>query len=160
MRTLQDDLVTTLRNTLPLIDAYRRMSGGDGDITASNIRFLLARVDVTKARTAAGYTGHNAVGGLQAHSTGDRFPWTIIVQGGGDAPYQYRAFNCNTEQRGPLRDTAAAAGDDVDFAISLSRGECGARPHPSWLVAFLKVHQPRTTGCSPALAAPYDGVQP
>lgn len=143
-----------MNNTQKLIEALRRFGNiglvqGNGEIhgeleaALDNAGRVADEVELSISRAEQGYTGHNAVGGLQAHSTGDRFPWTIIAQGGGDAPYQYRAFNCNTEQRGPLRDTAAAAGDDVDFAISLSRGECGARPHPSWLVAFLKVHQPR-----------------
>lgn len=34
-------LRATLRQALPIIDSYRKMSGGDGDICAANIRGLL-----------------------------------------------------------------------------------------------------------------------
>lgn len=35
------DLEALLRDALPLVDAYRRVSLGDGDITAMNIRIAL-----------------------------------------------------------------------------------------------------------------------
>lgn len=137
-----------MNNTQNLVEAVNQLLFNRGEPEAwAKVREAAARCEREQARTARGYTGHNAVGGLQAHSTGDRFPWTIIAQG---IEPQYRAFNCNTEQRGPLRDSAAAAGRDVDFALSLERGEPVGEA-PSWLVAFLKVHQPRTVNS-------YEGV--
>lgn len=37
------NLLETLRSTLPILDAYRRESGGDGDLTAANARAVIER---------------------------------------------------------------------------------------------------------------------
>ena len=37
----RDQVVAVLQQALPIIDAYRRLSGGDGDIVAANIRSML-----------------------------------------------------------------------------------------------------------------------
>ena len=37
------DLLASLREALKIIDAYRRVSGGDGDITAMNARAAIAK---------------------------------------------------------------------------------------------------------------------
>ena len=37
------DMLLVLEHALPLIDAYRRQSGGDGDVTAAAIRSVVAR---------------------------------------------------------------------------------------------------------------------
>lgn len=37
------NLLETLRSTLPILDAYRRSSGGDGDIAAANARAVIDR---------------------------------------------------------------------------------------------------------------------
>lgn len=37
--------ITALQSALPIIDAYRRLSGGDGDVCAMNIREVLRSMD-------------------------------------------------------------------------------------------------------------------
>ena len=37
----RDHMRAALQQALPIIDAYRRLSGGDGDIVAANIRAML-----------------------------------------------------------------------------------------------------------------------
>lgn len=37
------DLLAALEQALPIIDAYRRVSGGDGDIVAMNTRAVIAK---------------------------------------------------------------------------------------------------------------------
>lgn len=37
------DLLASLREALKIVDAYRRASGGDGDITAMNARAAIAK---------------------------------------------------------------------------------------------------------------------
>ena len=37
------DLMAALEQCLPIVDAYRRASGGDGDLSAMNARTVLAR---------------------------------------------------------------------------------------------------------------------
>lgn len=39
------ELLCLLRQTLPLVDAYRRVTAGDGDLTASVIRHVIAKVE-------------------------------------------------------------------------------------------------------------------
>lgn len=49
------DLLSSLREALKIVDAYRRVSGGDGDITAMNARAAIAKatVKVCAGETAA-----------------------------------------------------------------------------------------------------------
>ena len=46
MRDLLRDAIDTLGHCLPIIDAHRRASGGDGDLSAMNARALIERVTV------------------------------------------------------------------------------------------------------------------
>ena len=39
------DLLAALKQCLPLVDAYRRMAGGDGDVSAQLARFVIARAE-------------------------------------------------------------------------------------------------------------------
>ena len=43
LRTLLRDAIDTLGHCLPIIDAHRRASGGDGDLSAMNARALIER---------------------------------------------------------------------------------------------------------------------
>ena len=45
LRDLLRDAVLTLRHCLPVIDAHRRASGGDGDLSAANAREVIERVN-------------------------------------------------------------------------------------------------------------------
>lgn len=45
LRGLLRDAVLTLRHCLPFIDAHRRTSGGDGDLSAANAREVIERVN-------------------------------------------------------------------------------------------------------------------
>ena len=65
------------------------------------------------------YTGHNPRGGLQKHSTGDSYPWTVI--GLGAEVIEYVAFNCNTQQRGPRRASCRQAHDDAETYANRDR---------------------------------------
>jgi hypothetical protein len=38
------DLIEVLKQCLPIVDAYRRVSGGDGDICAANARHLIKKL--------------------------------------------------------------------------------------------------------------------
>ena len=38
-------LLAALKQCLPLVDAYRRMAGGDGDVSAQLARFVIARAE-------------------------------------------------------------------------------------------------------------------
>lgn len=40
----RDSAITALQSALPIIDAYRRVSGGDGDVIAMTIRDLLRKI--------------------------------------------------------------------------------------------------------------------
>lgn len=40
---LVQDLLAALEQCLPILDAYRRISGGDGDISAMNARAAIAK---------------------------------------------------------------------------------------------------------------------
>jgi len=44
LRDLLRDAIDTLGHCLPVIDAHRRASGGDGDLSAMNARALIERV--------------------------------------------------------------------------------------------------------------------
>ena len=44
LRDLLRDAIDTLGHCLPIIDAHRRASGGDGDLSAMNARALIERV--------------------------------------------------------------------------------------------------------------------
>jgi len=44
LRDLLRDAIDTLGHCLPVIDAYRRAFGGDGDLSAMNARALIERV--------------------------------------------------------------------------------------------------------------------
>lgn len=57
-------------------------------------------------------TGHNVVGGLQRHSTGETYPWTVIAEGD-LCPPLYRAYNCITGRKGPVRESCRQAHDDA-----------------------------------------------
>ena len=46
LRDLLRDAIDTLGHCLPIIDAHRRASGGDGDLSAMNARALIERVTV------------------------------------------------------------------------------------------------------------------
>ena len=46
LRDLLRDAIDTLGHCLPVIDAHRRASGGDGDLSAMNARALIERVTV------------------------------------------------------------------------------------------------------------------
>jgi hypothetical protein len=41
-------MLKALEQALPIIDAYRRMSGGDGDISALNVRAAIAKAEAAK----------------------------------------------------------------------------------------------------------------
>jgi len=43
-----DDLREQLRRALPFVDAHRKASGGDGDLTALNVRRMLRLTDKTQ----------------------------------------------------------------------------------------------------------------
>ena len=47
LRDLLRDAVLTLRHCLPFIDAHRRASGGDGDLSAMNAREVIERIAAT-----------------------------------------------------------------------------------------------------------------
>ncbi len=40
-----ESMLKALEQALPIIDAYRRMSGGDGDISALNVRAAIAKAE-------------------------------------------------------------------------------------------------------------------
>lgn len=42
---LAPEMAEALRQALPVIDAHRRISGGEGDLAAATIRALLSRLD-------------------------------------------------------------------------------------------------------------------
>jgi hypothetical protein len=41
-------MLKALAQALPIIDAYRRISGGDGDISALNVRAAIAKAEAAK----------------------------------------------------------------------------------------------------------------
>ena len=47
LRALVREAVDTLGHCLPVIDAHRRASGGDGDLTAANARDVIERIAAT-----------------------------------------------------------------------------------------------------------------
>lgn len=47
LRALVREAVDTLGHCLPVIDAHRRASGGDGDLTAANAREVIERITAT-----------------------------------------------------------------------------------------------------------------
>lgn len=51
------DLLASLRDALKIVDAYRRVSGGDGDITAMNARAAIAKAT---AKVGAGEAAEQA----------------------------------------------------------------------------------------------------
>lgn len=61
------DLLASLREALKIVDAYRRVSGGDGDITAMNARAAIAKAT---AKVGDGETAsHAAQCPAPAHAT-------------------------------------------------------------------------------------------
>lgn len=44
LRALLRDAIDTLGHCLPVIDAHRRASGGDGDLSAANARDVIERI--------------------------------------------------------------------------------------------------------------------
>ena len=58
------------------------------------------------------YTGHAEKSGLQKHSLGETYPWTVIAEGD-LRPVKYRAVNLISEQKGELRDSFAEAAKDI-----------------------------------------------
>jgi len=48
LRDLLRDAIDTLGHCLPVIDAHRRASGGDGDLSAMNARALIERVTAAR----------------------------------------------------------------------------------------------------------------
>lgn len=47
LRDLLRDAIDTLGHCLPVIDAHRRASGGDGDLSAANAREVIERITAT-----------------------------------------------------------------------------------------------------------------
>ena len=47
LRDLLRDAIDTLGHCLPVIDAHRRASGGDGDLTAATARDVIERITAT-----------------------------------------------------------------------------------------------------------------
>lgn len=68
----------------------------------------------------AGYTGHGAnTGGLQQHSLGDLYPYTIIAKGDcsrGKAALSWHALDCRSGSEGPARRSYREAELDVHSA--------------------------------------------
>ncbi len=58
------DLLASLREALKIVDAYRRVSGGDGDITAMNAR---AAIDKAAAKVGADETAIHPAGSASAN---------------------------------------------------------------------------------------------
>lgn len=59
------------------------------------------------------YTGHAGNGGLQRHSIGSTYPWTVIARGG--EPTEYAAFHCFTQQQGAWHATCRQAHEDAAY---------------------------------------------
>lgn len=77
---------------------------------------LQATADYLARQEAARYTGHGAnTGGLQGHSVGSDYPYTIIgVADRLDAPTQWQVMDTRTGNRGTPRRTYREA--DIDLA--------------------------------------------
>lgn len=65
--------------------------------------------------SAVAYTGHGThTGGLQAHSVGEEYPYTIVgTQAHADAPTQWYVFDTRTGSRGTLRNSYTEAKIDL-----------------------------------------------
>lgn len=63
------------------------------------------------------YTGHGAkTGGLQQHSIGDLYPYTVMAVGHGPTKLMYCAFDCRSGSTGRERHTYAEAERDIHTA--------------------------------------------
>jgi hypothetical protein len=60
------------------------------------------------------YTGHVGDGGLQGHSIGKHYPWTVRGVSKNNN-FFWQAFNCNTGQVGGLYFTHRGAESEIEF---------------------------------------------
>lgn len=72
------------------------------------------------------YTGHAGDGGLQRHSIGDQYPWTVQGIGNG-AKVEWQPFNTCTAEVGPKFATQGAATGWIDATIR-ARAELALNP--------------------------------
>lgn len=63
-------------------------------------------------QVGTGYTGHGRSGGVQEHSKGDMYPYTVIAKGRIDA-LDWHAMDLRTSKLGPPRRTYKEAQIDV-----------------------------------------------
>lgn len=54
---------------------------------------------------STGYTGHGRSGGIQQHSKGPLFPYTVIAVGDPNTSLQYQAFDMRSGSTGHRRAT-------------------------------------------------------
>lgn len=108
MTKLETHLLQTLRTVA------QEISNGRSSAASS------AAYSALKAAAREHYTGHNSVGGLQKHSTGDDYPWTVIAVGDLQ-PVEWQAYNCNTGRRGERRSVISQAQSDVIGYRSVDR---------------------------------------
>lgn len=62
---------------------------------------------------STGYTGHGKSGGVQMHSKGPMYPYTILVVGDPNTKLMYSAFDLRSSSEGPRRHTYKEAEIDV-----------------------------------------------
>lgn len=61
-----------------------------------------------------GYTGHGSSGGIQGHSKGPMYPYTVIAKGNPhEAPVRFCAYDLRTGNEGEQRGTYKEAEIDV-----------------------------------------------
>lgn len=75
-----------------------------------------------EAMNESKYTGHVSDGGLQGHSVGDTYPWSVVgytIEV--NSPTQYRAENLVTGEQLPMRQNSMQAFCDAEHASTRSK---------------------------------------
>lgn len=65
---------------------------------------------------STGYTGHGRSGGIQQHSKGDMFPYTVQAVGDPNRVLEWQALDMRSGSTGPRRATYKLAQLDVHSA--------------------------------------------